>query len=179
MFTGHMGETVQLFLWWLLQLCLHTVGSTVQLLCRILKSVHGVFFFVSQVFAYLHGTCLHFHWLQECTLKDSLFVFGGNSLGVQTSALSSLVLTPSTPFVLFIFHACSLATLPPHHLHPPSTPACLSLFPPSAPSPLILYQLVLAKSESRAFCCKGEYFWGQVTHALHVSRANEGTLQYT
>lgn len=49
---------------------------------------------------------------------------------------------------------------------PMSTPARLSLFPPLPPSLLALYPLILGHCKSRAFCCKGWYFWSQVTHTF-------------
>lgn len=92
----------------------------------------SVFLYISMVDLCI---CMSENWLQDSAVKDSLFVFGGNSLGVQTFAPSFLVLTPSTPFVLFIFHACSFTPLAPHHPHPrqPQPASCCS---PSAPCSL-------------------------------------------
>lgn len=106
--------------------------------------------------------------LQESAVKDGLFVFGGSSLGVQTFAPSSLVLTPSTPFVHFIFHACSFTPLPLHRPRPLSTPARLLLFSPFAtrPFPSRFLTLILGQWKYRAFRCKGWYFWSQVTHTF-------------
>lgn len=110
--------------------------------------------------------CMSDNWLQESAVKDSLFVFGGNSLGVQTFAPSSLVRTPSTPFVHFIFHACSFTPLPLHHPHHPVIPSPPVTLPPPPPSPLLLHPLVLGQCKSRAFYCKGWYFWSQATHTF-------------
>lgn len=121
--------------------------------------------------------CMSDNWLQESAVKDSLFVFGGNSLGVQTFAPSSLVLTPSTPFVHFIFHACSFASLPLHPPVSPSPPLAVSALRPRPP-PLFSIPLVLDRCKSRAFCCKGWYFWSQVTHTFMFQAAMTVTDMY-
>lgn len=79
--------------------------------------------------------CTFEDWLQESAVKDSVFVFGGNSLGVQAFAPSSLVLIPSTPFVLFIFHAFAFTPLLLHYPHSYCLPLPISLSTPPRPPP--------------------------------------------
>lgn len=138
-------------------LCTH-LHFTVLPLSESLKFVHSVFALCLKCshtsLAHLY-ICMSDNWLQESAVKDSLFVFGGNSLSVQAFAPSSLVLTPSTPFVHSIFHACSFTPLSLHHPHPTYQPSCCPSPNSLLTYPLVPTQLILDQCESRAFCCEG------------------------
>lgn len=134
-------QAMRVFVWYLcLQLRLHRLYY-IAFVPEPKNSPQTVFFFFFFCLKCLNTSmvclciCISDNGLRESALKDSLFVSGANSLGVQTFAPSSSVLTPSTPFVHFIFHACSFTPLPLHGTHPRQPQPASCCFPQCPPFP--------------------------------------------
>lgn len=119
--------------------------------------------FMSQVLVYLDGTSLHVWQLAArigyegqslCLWRELIrcadvfpILFSTYSVNIICVFNFSRLLFHSTPFASPAIN--------------PSLPS--AVFPSSL---LILYPLVLDQCKSRAFCCKGWYFWSRVTHTF-------------
>ena len=147
-----------------------------------IKTVLGVFFFMSRVFAYCYGTSQHLHVWQLaagiCCEGQSLCLWRelircADVCPILFSAYSVNTIC-AFHFSRLLFRSTPSASIPPVN---PSPPLAVSTLCPRPP-PLFSIPLVLDRCKSRAFCCKGWYFWSQVTHTFMFQAAMTVTDMY-